>query len=194
MSLDQKTISSSDLLQWTIHSAPNHRNPIRNAYRAIFTCDESNSCLLSDWFKTLTQLFQPIRSKNKTNHVSLAHTPRASRQLHVFAASFDWITGSSVRPLWLASVNLLWFWFYDNQWKTPLIFFEVNKLPRQFIQPLQEFITTEVCIYGNGAANMPFAWNLFLDCFFFFFFLHALWRLQLSGQARGNARKNFSCD
>ena len=46
-----------------------------------------------------------------------------------------------------------------------------------------------VCIYGNGATNMSFASELFLDrscC--------TLWRIQLSQVRNWNARKNFSCD
>ena len=46
--------------------------------------------------KTLAPLFHPIRSKTKTNRDSLHRFSRASRQLHVRASSFDWLTGFSV--------------------------------------------------------------------------------------------------
>ena len=52
---------------------------------------------LSDCFKNLAPLSQPIRSKTKTNHDSLTHRfSRASCQLHVLALSFDWFIGLSV--------------------------------------------------------------------------------------------------
>ncbi len=59
------------------------RRPGKKAvqFRAVFTLSvESNSrmlwfyiTMLSDWFKTLAPLFQPIKSKTKTNRDSLAH-------------------------------------------------------------------------------------------------------------------------
>ena len=45
---------------------------------------------LRDWLKNLAPLFQPIRSKTKTNRNSLAPVSRALRQLHVITTSFDW--------------------------------------------------------------------------------------------------------
>ena len=49
--------------------------------------------MLSDWSIKLASLFQPTRSKTKTNRdpLTIPHVP-----LHVFALSFDWFTGLSM--------------------------------------------------------------------------------------------------
>ena len=64
--------------------------------RAGFTCVESNSHLLwfcittlSDWFKNLAPLSQPIMTR-------LCTFSRALRRLHVFASRFDRFTVFSV--------------------------------------------------------------------------------------------------
>ena len=50
---------------------------------------------LSDWFKVLSPLFQPIRSETKTNRGSHVHIFPALCRLRVITASFDWFTGLS---------------------------------------------------------------------------------------------------
>ena len=51
---------------------------------------------LSDWFKTLAPLSQPIRSKIKTNRDLLCAFSHALPRLHVIASSFDWFNELSV--------------------------------------------------------------------------------------------------
>ena len=51
---------------------------------------------LRDWLKRFAPLFHPIRSKTKTNCVTLAAFSSALRQLHVITSSFDWFTELSV--------------------------------------------------------------------------------------------------
>ena len=88
---------------------------------------ESNSHLLwfcvttlSDWFKKLAPLSQPIRSKTKTAIVTRSHTfSRASCRLLVFSSSFDWFTGLSVSFV-IGQSDYFWFWFYDTHLKTAI--------------------------------------------------------------------------
>ena len=51
---------------------------------------------LSDWFKTLAPLSQPIRSNPKPIATCSCAFSRALRRLHVIASIFDWFTGLSV--------------------------------------------------------------------------------------------------
>ena len=45
---------------------------------------------LSDWLKRVAPVFQPMRSKTKTNRTTYARFSRASRELQVIARNFDW--------------------------------------------------------------------------------------------------------
>lgn len=64
----------------------------------------------------LCQLFQPMKSKTKTN-CNLYAFPHALRQLHVFASNSDWLCRRVIVVCcdWLKSV--LWFRFYSTYWK-----------------------------------------------------------------------------
>ena len=50
---------------------------------------------LSDWFKVLAPLFQPIRSETKTIVARACTFSRALCRLCVITSSFDWFTGLS---------------------------------------------------------------------------------------------------
>ena len=63
--------------------------------------------------KDFPQFFiQSMRSKTRTNHVSLSHAfSRALRQLHVLTWSLDWFTGMSASPLVIGQSNYFGFIF-----------------------------------------------------------------------------------
>ena len=45
---------------------------------------------LSDWLKRLAPVFQPMRSKTKTNHTCTRDFSHASGELQVIARNCDW--------------------------------------------------------------------------------------------------------
>ena len=74
---------------------------------------------LSDWFKVLATLFQPIRSETKTNRGLRVHIfPRfVSATCNYFEF---WLVCRIVSVLFDWPKQLLWFWFYDTQLKLAL--------------------------------------------------------------------------
>ena len=76
---------------------------------------------LSDWFKVLAPLFQPIRSETKTNRGSRVHIfPRLRCRLRVITPSFDWFT--RVSPSFLIGQSN-YFRSFENRSKNPYIGF-----------------------------------------------------------------------
>ena len=114
--------------RWLFYQFISNAGSWNNCYfeRFSFECRKvigSVFTTLRDWLKRFAPLFHPIRSKTKTNCVIAS---RASLQLHVTCNYFEfWLVHCIVCVLcdWLE--QLLWFWFYDTQMKTALLF---NKL------------------------------------------------------------------
>ena len=71
---------------------------------------------LSDWLKILAPVFQPMRSKAKTNLTMYAWFFRALSELHVIARNFDWFIALSA-PVVIGRSNYFGFGFSTVIWK-----------------------------------------------------------------------------
>ena len=77
--------------------------------------------MLSDWLKRVTTVFQPMRSKTKTNRtICTLDLSRALSELHVIAENCDWFIVLSTPVVIGRSSCLLWFWFFESHLKTAL--------------------------------------------------------------------------
>ena len=66
---------------------------------------------LSDWLKRLAPVFQPMRSKTKTNHAPCTRDfSRASSELQVIARNCDWFMALSA-PVVIGRSNCFGFGF-----------------------------------------------------------------------------------
>jgi len=74
---------------------------------------------LSDWLKRLAPVFQPMRSKIKTNRTMYAWFSRVSSELQVVAKNCDWFIALHA-PLVIGRSNCFGFWFFDSHLKTAL--------------------------------------------------------------------------
>ena len=72
--------------------------------------------MLSDWLKRLAPVFQPIRSKTKTNRTMYAWFFPHLSELHVIARNFDWFIALSA-PVVIGRSNYFGFGFSTVIWK-----------------------------------------------------------------------------
>ena len=71
---------------------------------------------ISDWLKRLAPVFQPMRSKNKTNRTMYAWFSRASSELQVIARNCDWFIALPA-PVVIGRSNCFGFGFSTVIWK-----------------------------------------------------------------------------
>ena len=97
-----------------------------------------------------------------------SHTfSRASRHLHVFTSSFDWFIGF-VRVIRNWPEWLLWFWFYDTQLKTTLLFQITPPVPllpsSQYLNTLNTLVHRIMLLmhhkWERGCVTVAFDYNI----------------------------------
>ena len=75
---------------------------------------------LSDWLKRLVAVFQPTRSKAKTNRTLYTQFSQASSKLQVIARNCDWFIALSA-PVLIGRSNCFGFGFFQQSFENRFI-------------------------------------------------------------------------
>ena len=89
----------------------------------VWTVSLSKETSISNLLKTVALVFQPMRSKTKTNYTFYGrlYCTCVLSKLWVIARNSDWLVALFLFLLWLVGVIMvLWYWFFNSHLKTAL--------------------------------------------------------------------------